>query len=61
MADWLAGRLTGSQEAGRNEEIKVIKAMKVIKAIMEPVPLCPRSGDLEGGNRTTILSHLFVS
>jgi hypothetical protein len=27
MADWLAGRLAGSQEAGRNKEIKVIKAI----------------------------------
>jgi hypothetical protein len=53
MADWMASRLTGRQEAGRNEEIKVIKA------IMGSVPLCPRSGVLEGGNRT-VLSHLCV-
>jgi hypothetical protein len=37
MADWLAGRLAGSQEAGRNEEIKVIKAIMGFGTLMPQV------------------------
>jgi hypothetical protein len=37
MADWLAVRLSGSQEAGRNEEIKVIEAIMGFSTIMPPV------------------------
>jgi hypothetical protein len=42
MADWLKVRLTGSQEVGRNEEIKVIKAIMGFGTIML------MSGVLEG-------------
>jgi hypothetical protein len=41
MADWLAGRLagrlTGSQAASRNDEMKVIKAIIGIGTLMPPV------------------------
>jgi DNA polymerase II small subunit/DNA polymerase delta subunit B len=50
MADWLAGRLIGSQEAVRNEKMKVIKAIMGIGTLVPSVCVVRQNFNIgEGG------------